>query len=169
MMLMATIHIVGTFILMFAFECLLLVAGAWEANRYTKALMKELSVREGMDLETMPFEKSKDILLKYNAEMFSSELLRNRLSDLCGYVRIGWDWLSTFSRYGLLVFIAYLTLTDGPENAVYAWWSVAIMLVMWIVSYVFASVVHLLTGRFPGQARAARRDAQKVISGDFPN
>jgi len=90
-------------------------------------------------------------------ERFSSELLRNRLSDLCGLILTMWGWLSLLLQAAVLIGVVWYTFTDGTNTAVAAWFIVAIVLFFWITSVMFSLVCRVLTGRYPGQAKQARK------------
>jgi len=79
-------------------------------------------------------------LLQLSSERFSSDLLRNRISDLCGVVRTVWDWLSSLLQIAVLLGVVWYTITESLDTAVYAWFIVAIALFFWIASVVFSLV-----------------------------
>jgi hypothetical protein len=47
--------------------------------------------------------------------------------------------------------------SSGAENAVYMWSVLAVAIFFWIVSVAFSLACLLLTGRYPGEAKMARK------------
>ena len=103
-------------------------------------------------------------IVQLSSERYSSELLRNRLSDLCGVVRTAWDWLSWVVQILVLVGVTWYTFTDSRDTAVYAWAVIPLIAFFWVVSMVFSLACKVLTGRYPGQAKAARKSLAEYIA-----
>ena len=155
--LLAVAHIAGAVIVLFAFGAGVLVLAGWESERNRKSALDEISIALGIPPDEVASKEYESKVVQFVAARFSSELLRNRFSDLCGWIQTGWGWLGTLVQVGVLCAVIWYTSTDGPSNAVHAWWIVGIAFSFWIASVVFAFACKLLTGRFPGQARQARK------------
>ncbi len=156
-------HIVGAIIVSFVFGfCVLMLAG-WELERNRKTAFKELSLALSIPVGDLDNKEHQDRIFQFVATRFSSELFRNRLSDLCGWIQTGWGLLSTLLQIGVLLGVIWYTITDDLSNSVQAWWIVAIAFSFWVSSVIFALICKLLTGRFPGQASQARKMLAETI------
>jgi hypothetical protein len=157
-------HILGAFVGLIMFGLAVLALAAWEAEKIRKTALEELSVEIGIPVSDLEKPEHQPALLRFLSSRFSSELLRNRLSDLCGWIRLGWGWIGLLCQAALFLWVIYLTVTDDLSNSVSAWWVIAVALFFWITSAVFALVCKLLTGRFPGQAREARKSLAAAVA-----
>src|SRR4051794_39350612 len=86
---------------------------------------------------------------------YSTDLLRNRVSDFCGWIQFVWDWLGNILELGVLGTVVWFTWTEDLGNAVY--WIVALGLFFWVTTIVLSWACKLITGRYPGQARNVRK------------
>ncbi len=156
-------HIVGALIVLVAFGVGVLMLAGWENERNQKGALEEMSLALGIPVGELDNAEHQAKVVQFAAARFSSELFRNRLSDLCGWVHTGWGWLGTLLQVGVLLGAIWYTLTDDLSNSVHAWWIIPIALFFWISSVSFALICKLLTGRFPGQARQARKMLAKFV------
>jgi hypothetical protein len=150
-------HIVGALIALVAFGVGILMLAGLEIERNRKSALQEASLSLGIPVSELDNPEHQAKVVQFVATRFSSELLRNRLSDLCGWVQMSWGWLGTLLQAGILLGVIWYTVTDDLSNSVYAWWIIAVAVFFWISSVLFALACKLLTGRFPGQARQARK------------
>ncbi|MEJ1372597.1 MAG: hypothetical protein RPU32_12560 [Candidatus Sedimenticola sp. (ex Thyasira tokunagai)] len=161
--LIAIAHILGSIIVVVIFGFIALLIVAWETDRNKKRVAEEMSVSLGVQIDDLDSEELIPKILQFSSEKFSSELLRNRLSDFCGLIRTLWDWLGTLSQAIVLLAVIWFTIIENNENAVFAWFIVGIAVVFWLVSVIFSLVCKLLTGRYPGQAKQARKAAAEWV------
>ncbi|MDD5321039.1 MAG: hypothetical protein PHD43_10585 [Methylococcales bacterium] len=157
--LIAIAHILGSIIAVIVFGFLVMLVAAWESERNQKRVLEETSVSLGVKVKDLNNEELAPKILQLSSERFSSELLRNRLSDFCGLIRTIWGWLGSLSQVLVLVAVIWYTITDSSENAVYAWFVVGMSISFWVVSVVFSLICKLFTGRYPGEAKQARKVA----------
>lgn len=150
-------HVVGALIALIAFGFGVLAISAWETERNRKAALEEMSLALGLTIDELDNPENQERVLQFAAARFSSELFRNRLSDLGGFIQTVWAWLGNLIQAGVVLGVIWYSVTDTPSNAIHAWWIVAIAIFFWISSIAFALLCKLLTGRFPGQARQARK------------
>jgi len=162
-MLIATAHILGSIIALIVFGFVVLLVGSWEAAKIQKQVTEEASVTLGVSVEDLEKEEHAHKLLKLSSEKFSSELFKNRISDFCGLIRTAWSWLSNIAQAVVLIAVLWYTFTDSADNAVYAWFILGITIFSWVVSVIFSLACKLLTGRYPGQAKAARKVAAEWV------
>lgn len=161
--LIAFAHIAGAIIVLIAFWVGVMMITGWQVERNQKAALEELSVELDVPVEELGSAENESKMFKISAARFSSDLLRNRLSDLCGWVQTGWGWLGTLVEVCVLLSVLWYTFTDSPANSIHAWWLVGLALFFWIVSVLFGLVCNLLTGRYPGQARLVRKGLAKIV------
>ena len=150
-------HVVGALIVLSAFSFGVLAIAAWETERNRKAALEEMSLALGLTIDELDNPENQEKVLRFAAARFSSELLRNRLSDLGGFIQTAWGWLGNLVQVGVVLGVVWYSVTDTPSNAIHAWWIIAIAIFFWISSVAFALLCKLLTGRFPGQTRQARK------------
>jgi hypothetical protein len=155
--LIAIAHILGSIIALSIFGFVVLLIAGWEQSRIQKEVSEEASVTLGVTVEDLDSEELAPKILKLSAEKFSTELFRNRISDFCGLIRTMWGWLGNIIQVLVLLAVVWYTVTDSAENAVYAWFVLGIAIVFWLVSVIFSLACKLLTGRYPGQAKEARK------------
>jgi hypothetical protein len=155
--LVATGHIAGTIFALVVFGVLLLFVTAWEVERNKRRLLEDAAARLGVTVEELDSEAMISRVVEFSAERSSNELLRNRLSDLCGVIRTLWAWLGSALQVVVLLAVIWFTITQSNNNSVYAWLAFAIAVFFWLVSVGFSLACRLLTGRYPGEAKIARR------------
>lgn len=161
--LIAIAHIVGSIITLVIFGFVVMLIAAWEADRNQKQITEEVSVTLRVKVEDLGSEELAPKVIQLSSEKFSTELFRNRFSDFCGLIRTLWDWLSVLAQVVVLLAVIWYTITDNTENAVYAWFIVGISVTFWLVGVIFSLICKLLTGRYPGQAKQARKEAAEWI------
>jgi|SRR3569623_1093418 len=150
-------HIVGALVALLTFGLVVLALAAWETERNRKTVLQEMSLALGLPVDEIDNRENQERVIQFAAARFSSEFLRNRLSDLCGFVQTIWGWFGSVVQVCVILGVIWYSVTGTPSNAVYAWWIVAIAFFFWILSVAFGLLCKLLTGRFPGQARQARK------------
>jgi hypothetical protein len=79
-------------------------------------------------------------------------------------IRTVWGWLGLLLQIAVLLGVIWYTFTESAETAVYAWFIVAISLFFWTASVVFSLVCRLLTGRYPGEAKQARKSVAEFLN-----
>lgn len=156
-------HIVGALATLAGLSLGLTLLAGWESKRRITTALEEMSLSLGIPLAALDHAETE--VIRFQAARFSSELLCNRLSDLCGWVRTGWDWFGVLLQAGALLGAVWYTVTVDLSNSVHAWWIVVIALFFWISSAAFSLICRLLTGRFPGQARQARKMLGEIAHG----
>jgi len=163
-MVMAAVHVVGALAATIALGLLVLVLGAWEQERVQKRRLQDAAMALGVPLASL--EQDEELiprLIQYSSQRYSGELLRNRISDLCGLVQTVWGWLSTLLQVGIAIGVAWLMFSDGAQTAVVMWLVPAVALFFWLASVAFSFACLLLTGRYPGEAKLARKAIAAVI------
>ena len=161
--LIAISHIIGAIIVLLAFGVGILLLSGRESQRNQKIGLQEISLALGIAVTDLESAEHQEKIVQFVAERFSSEHFRNRLSDLCGRIQIGWGWLSNIIQASILLGVIWYSITSDLSNSVYAWWVVAIAFFFWVFSVIFAHTCKLLTGRFPGQARQVRKLLAEIV------
>lgn len=162
-MLIATAHVLGAVITVIVFGFAVLALGSWEQERNRKAAVQEASIAVGISPDEIDDPAHADKLIRFSADRFSSELFRNRFSDLCGIINTAWGWIGTGAQVMVLGLVIWYSFSDS-RVAVNAWWIVVIAVFFWICSVAFSLICKLLTGRFPGQARQARKVLAQLVA-----
>lgn len=155
--LIAILHILGSIIVITAFSFFVMYIGSLEAEKNQKHATDEVSVTLGLRVEDLEKDEHVARVLELTSKKFSSDLFINRLSDLCGSIRTLWGWLSIIVQLGIFVAVCWYTITEGTESAIYAWALVGLSIFFWLSSVVFSLLCKLFTGRYPGQAKEARK------------
>lgn len=160
----AIFHVVGALVATVAFSLLVLFIGSWEQKRYLKRRKQEVSIALGVPFASLENDEAlMPQVIQYSSKRFSEELLRNRFSDLCGLVRNAWDWLLLLLHVGIVIGVSWSMYSSGAENAVYMWFLLAVSISFWLASVAFSFACLLLTGRYPGEAKAARKSLAAII------
>lgn len=156
-MVLAVVHIVGALVATFAFGIFVLLMGERDKERIRRRRLEDISMALGVPVASLETDESlAPRLVQYWSQRFSRELLRNRVSDLCGALWTVWGWLSTLLQAILIVVVGWLMYAYGPQSAVLMWCVLAIAVFFWVVSVAFSLACLLFTGRFPGEAKAGR-------------
>jgi len=161
--LIAIAHILGSILSLLLFGFVVLLISSWEAGKVQNQVLEEASITLGVKVEDLEKEEHAPMLLKLSSEKFSSELFKNRISDFLGLIRTFWDWLSNIVQAIVLIVVLWYTFADSTHNAVYAWFILGISIFSWIVSVIFSFTCKLFTGRYPGQAKEARKVAAEWV------
>ena len=161
--LIAIAHIAGSVIVVILISVISVLISSWELARNQKIAAEEMSLMLGVKVEDLEKEELWPKILEVVSEKFSSELLRNRVSDFCGLIRMLWAWIGILIQVGVLLIVIWFTVTDSIENAAYAWFIVSISIIFGLISVAFSLICKLLTGRYPGQAKQARKEAAEWV------
>lgn len=159
----ALAHIVGSLIGSIYVTVMAISVGSWEQERYKKRSIEELSLRLGVSPDSLDDEELSERVFEVISEKFSSDLLRNRISDLLGFVATLWGWVGSLLQLGFLVWVAWITFTEDMKNGIYSWSIVGIGLFFWISTSIFSLLCMFLTGRYPGQAKQARKSLVEYL------
>lgn len=155
--LVAVGHIVGSIAVYSLLTVGMLALERLWSRRIERGMLEEAAVEFGVPVNTLNNPEVMPKFIKLLSARYSSELLRNRLSDLCGALLDLWAWLGWMSELAVLLAVIWYTATSSVSNAVYAWSIVAIAVIFWLIGVGFLRICKLLTGRFPGQAKQARK------------
>jgi len=164
--LIAAAHIIGSLVALLILVFAWLIVVAWEGRRNARIQTEDVALELGISPNDEMTEDTERRIRLWLSSRYSGELLRNRLSDLCGLVRTIWDAIGTLSVAAVECVVIWRTFSLGTSNAVYAWFAVPAWLFFTLSGSVFALVCKLLTGRYPGQAKAARKTLAKGLWDD---
>jgi len=166
--LIAIAHILGSFIAMNIINAVILKSMFWKTKHDERAWGEEVSIALSIPLDKLEDDDNLYKIVEYAGSKFSPELFRNRLSDLVGSLQVGWLWIGIILQYGLIIAVAWYTITDSSKDAIYAWWVIAIAFIFWISSFLLEITCKLLTGRIPGQAKQARKKMTEFLQKHQP-
>jgi hypothetical protein len=162
-MLIAIGHIIGSILATLALGAIVLVIAAWETRRNEKLRLEEMAIRVGVPVDDLGKQEFAPKLIEIASQRYSSDLLSNRLSDLCGVLRTLWDGIGSLLQIGVLLGIVWYTVTDSIINAAYAWFVPIMAIFFWLAGVIFALTCRLLTGRYPSEAKQARKAAAEYL------
>jgi hypothetical protein len=152
-------HILGSVVVYLIFGYVLMLFNAWEQEKTTKQMANEVSVTSGIKISASDLNKEEhaQTLMEFYTEKFNSELFKNKMSDFFGVIRMLWGWQAIIVQVLILISVFWYTVADNIDNAVYAWLIVGFSVVSWLVNIFITTTSKILTGRSPGQAKAARK------------
>ena len=163
-MALALAHVIGALAALIVFSLLTILLQGWEQSRVAKRRLQDASIALGVPVASIEGDESVfPRLLHYSSQRYSGELLRNRLSDLCGGLRTVWGWFSTLVQAGIIIGVSWAMYEHGSQEAPYMWSVLGAAVFCWFVSMVFSFSCLLLTGRYPGEAKAARKSITEFI------
>lgn len=162
-MAIATFHVLGALAVSFAFGLLTLVIGAWEQERVRKRRLQDMGIALGVPVSSLENEELAPRLMEYLSHRSSAELLRNRLADLCGVVRIAWGVLAHIVQVIAIAVVGWQMYDSGPDVAAAMWSVPALAFFFWVMSVAFSLACLLFTGRYPGEPKEARRSLTAYI------
>jgi hypothetical protein len=161
--LLAIAHFAGVVVAYFLFGIVSALLGEWNAQRVSKKLVGEAAMSLGLTTDELDDAKNNPQVERYLAQRSSSELLRNRFSDLAGLLLTIFYWICGIASLLVLLGVGYATVTDELANAVHVWWILPLNLVGWVIGLVWCFTCLLLTGRYPGEAKLARKGLLQAI------
>jgi hypothetical protein len=160
----AVVHVLGALGASIAFAFLVVLITAWEQEHTRKRVLQSMSIAMGVPAASIETDESLvPQIIEYASRRFDSELLRNRLSDLSGMLRTAWGWLGGLIQVGIIAAVAWSMFVEGAESARYMWSVPAVAVFFWLTSVGFSLACLLLTGRYPGEAKAGRKVLAKTI------
>ena len=137
-------------------------------DRFTKqnqrAETQEAAILLGVTVQDLENNEMSPLLMKYYSDRYSTELLRNRISDLFGTLIGLSKWFILSIQIGYLVWLAWYIFAVRMEHAVYVWGIVPIFMVYMLAIVLVSLSVRVATGRLPGEARAARQLVVKAYA-----
>ena len=154
-------HIVGAFVTSVMLGMIILLVSSWEIAKNTKRANEELALELGVPVSYLEDEEriaklSQDIIRVLMGK-FSDELFVNRVSDFLGIIHTLWGWAGYIIQVFVLVTVCWYTFTENLENAIYAWLVNVVAVLFVVASVVFSAICKIVTGRYPGQAKEARK------------
>jgi len=155
--LIAAAHIFGALLTVSLLNVVSIFVLSWETDRNRKRELDETAIKLGVAPDQLEREDMTPKIIQLASDRFSSDLLSNRVSDLCGVLRTCWGWLGVALQVGIFISVLWFTASEGKNNAVGAWLMVATSIFFWLSSVAFSLACRLLTGRYPGQAKEARK------------
>lgn len=161
--LLAIGHIVGAFIALETFGLVLVTFLNFRVAHYQKKSLQRISFTLSLPVDEIDNEENSAKVLKYFVDRYDPDLLRNRLSDLCGSLQMVWKWIGYLLQYGFLIGVSWFTFTESLANAVNAWFVLLAAVFVFISTWVFGMVCLLLTGRGPGEAKRERDRVSAIV------
>jgi ABC-type multidrug transport system fused ATPase/permease subunit len=155
--LIAAVHRLGSIITVLVLYFAIFLFDQWRSVRYQKRIDKEDSFTLGIRLENIEKEENAQKLLELYADKFSSDLLRNRISDFCGLIHLAWGLLAFIVQTGVVITVCWYMITKTTDAAVLAWSILGMLILVCLITWSLSFVCLILTGRFPGEAKSKRK------------
>ena len=158
-------HIVGVVVATWIVFCAQTVAIIWHFTRVDERNKAEITWKLGVsqrewedNVETGVFDgKTRGFL----SEKYSNELLSNRVSDFCGVLlKVCSNCVNVIEIIVFLV-VLWQSISGKRDEIVMLWVVPVLAVVWWVVAVVFQLTCSVLTGRFPGEAKARREQLMK--------
>jgi len=165
--LIAVGHFVGVVIVWMLVGTCITFIGAKQLQNAIEAQESEFALRLGIPIDEIRDDKWAPKLMKALDERFTDELLTNRISDLCGTIVSISGGLVSLIMVLTFLGVGALTIMEDLSSAVFVWAVIGIQII-WLLAYiVFSYLCKILTGRYPGQAKNARKQMLKFAE-DHP-
>lgn len=163
----SVINIVGALVAYAGTSLLIFWITGWFSERSQYSELEDISLKLGIPLAELKNDEKIQVyykeIMKYSASRYSSELFINRFSDFCGDIRTLWNWVGRLAIASLFLLCVFHTYSDDLDHSSKAWLIIPLLLFFWIINVFFSITCRLLTGRFPGQAKIARKDGTQAI------
>jgi hypothetical protein len=153
----AVLHILGALVSLLAISTPLFFLGFWIDQRNAERGLQDATVDLGRPLSEFDSPEFAPELLRYLGAKYSDDLIKNRLSDFLGSVLTAFNWLLVLIQLVVVGSVAWYSFTENQTYAVYAWFVLLIPVFGLIISLCVSVLCKLVTGRFPGQAKQARK------------
>ncbi len=159
-MLIAFAHIIGSLISIAILTILINKFNVWKILRIEAKMLESLSVELGIIITKDNFNDKgvEQKITQHLSDRFSDELIKNRIPDFIGTLLTIWIWIGEFVSFAILITTLWNSFSENSEYAIYAWFIVGVSILFWIVSVISSIVCKIITGRYPGQAKAARKE-----------
>lgn len=152
----ATAHIVGSFVV----SVLFLITKQNLASKFdTKSKRKaqnEMCLDLGISFTNEDLKNNQEKILNYLRLRYSSDLLTNRISDLCGTVLKITSFIMAIIEIITILSVLYYTVFESVDCSVFAWLLVGFHVAYTIFYLSFIAACKFLTNRYPNQARRSR-------------
>ena len=157
-------HIAGSVATSVVLGVIFILVATWEAERNKKRVLEEAAAKLGVAVDSLNDECLSDRIIQFSSERSSNELLRNRVSDLCGLFRTVWGLFGSLIQVGVFGAVIWFTFSESHENALYAWFAPSLSVFFWLTSVLFSLLCYFLTGRYPGEAKLARKGLAQFLN-----
>ena len=151
------VNIGGTICVLYGIFGGLQMFNEWLGKLNANVMREEASVALGIPVEEVDRREHESKVTQLLAARFSSELFRNRVSDLCWWIALAWETLGYLLTGGLLLGAIWETFTVDRANSADAWLAVAVLIFFVVSDGLFLWACKVVTGRYPGEARKWRK------------
>jgi hypothetical protein len=154
-MMVAVLHVVGALVVTVGFWALVYAFSERVDKGRQQRFRQDVSIALGVAGSALERDEIAPKLIEYMTARCSSELLKNRLSDLCDTLIKAWHWVG-FAIQVVTVGVGLKMLAEGSEDAP-VMWLVPVTAVFFTGAAVTAALLcQALTGRYPGEAKRGR-------------
>jgi hypothetical protein len=128
---------------------------AWELKRKERLRTEEFASKLGVSPYQVESNEIRPKLMELRSQRYSNELFVNRLSDLVASLIVGWVWAFILISSGSSVYLFWTT--DFETRAAVGWFGLPVILIFFIPILISYYTCHLLTGRYPSEAKEQRK------------
>lgn len=146
-------HVLGAVASIFILQVISMLIFTWMLGRSEVRALDEMSILLGKRVNDINNEDIEIEDVQKIGELYSGELLKNRVSDFCGIISTVWSWLGATIQLILMGFVLWLMLGAGIDQAKLAWFVVSVAVFFYIINLVFSVLCNLFFGRHPGEAK----------------
>ena len=160
--LIAVVHIVGAILTIMVLAFLVSSFELFLSQKSHARVRREIALQLGIRVVELDIEENAQQFLRTFADRISSELFRNRISDLIGSIVNALDILFSIVMALILIFTIYNLFDQGPGGAPIIWFALGVFLFWVLVMFAIKFVYFVLTGRHPSEAKTARKNLQTL-------
>ena len=160
----ALLHLFGAILVNMGIGVAGLFAMGWEQSKLQEKKMRELSIKLGIPIDEIESAEHIPKLSEFFSEKYSSEHFSNRLSDVFGFIRMGWYAIILLVQGAILIFTLYGMFKGNLEASVIFWFIPVLSVTSFIILLPFSLICKLLTNRYPGEAHNGRKFLTNYLS-----
>jgi hypothetical protein len=164
-MMVAVLHVVGALVVTVGFWAVVFVLFEVLDKGRKKRFVQDISIALGVPESSLERPEIAPKLIEYMSTRFSSELFRNRLSDLCDTLIKAWHWVGFAIQVVTVGFVGLKLFTEGSEDAPVMWLVPVTAVFFTGAAATVALLCQALTGRYPGEAKRGRNALACLIEG----
>lgn len=161
-MLIAVFHIVSVIVVLIV---VLLVSGlvdSYFSQKRFDRILETASVKLDLPRSGVFAGEYNEQIARYLADRYDVDRIANRISDVGRWAFLVIEWSSYAVQLSIVAIAGWFAFTKDPTYATAAWFALVAAIGFGVVNVVASSLLYLVTGRVPGEARDARALSVKL-------